>query len=135
MSIQKSHAHCRAGSRPGEVWLALILLGDKYALADDILCTIHKKVGLSSPAEKEGLENALAKIEREKQSRREAGAEKAVPRWRLLNFSSLRAYLMQLRAERRAEAERDMPDWLKFGFATPEKYKRACQRVGVWRAI
>ena len=129
MSKRDAHAHCRAGSRPGQVWLALVLIGNKYGLADEILCLIHKKVGRSSPEEREGVRNALAKIERERQARLEAGAEKAVPKWRLLNFQSLRAYLIQLRTERRAEAERNTPDWLKFGFATAEEYKRACERA------
>ena len=125
MSKRDAHAHCRAGSRPGKVWFALVLIGNKHELADEILCLIHKKVGRSSPEEREGVRNALAKIEREKQARLEAGAEEAVPRWRLLNFQSLRAYLIQLRTERRAEAERNMPDWFKFGFATAEEYERA----------
>ena len=127
MSVDQ-FAHCRRACRPSIVWCELCLLARLYDLDDVVLQIIHDFVSKSMPAEKEGLEAFMERKEREEAARRQQGAEKPIPFYRIVGFRSLNGYLAHLAMEKKAEHDREtekVPEWLKFGFHDQLAFARA----------
>lgn len=128
-------AHCRRACRPSLVWVQLCLISRKYDLDDGVIQVIHAFVSTSMTAEKDGMLAFKERKEREEASRREQGAEKALPLYRILGFRTLSGYMSHLYMEKKAEQDREMekiPDWLKFGFSSVVEFKRARRLALRW---
>jgi hypothetical protein len=136
--MSDTFAHCRSAERPGTLWLWLVLLGNKHALPDDLLHILHKRVRTALTDERQGAEVLMERLEREARERNDRGAPSAIPKWVLMGFSSVRAYVLHIRDERRhyaaLEAERvhhSLPEWRAFGFVSVTAFERYRKRLAV----
>jgi len=110
------------------------MLARKYDFDDGVACTIHRFVMLSCPEERNGMEAFGERAEREQAARKNAGAERCVPLYKILGFSSLNGFLAHRNQEqRREEAEaikalqNELPQWVLFGYDSEFEY---CTAVG-----
>ena len=110
------------------MWVNLCLLGLKRGIPEDIMHLIHRAVTSSLAAEESGLDAYMCRWEREESARRAAGAERLVPKWKLLGFGTLSEYLFHVREESAREllaVQRALPMYVRFGFTTETEYRDA----------
>jgi hypothetical protein len=110
------------------------MLARKYDFDDGVACTIHRFVMSSCPEERNGMQAFEERMEREDAARENAGAERCVPLYKILGFSSLNGFLAHRKQEqRREEAEalkalqNELPEWVLFGYESEFEY---CAAVG-----